>query len=121
MIGILSACDDDDNISDSNLEGGWNLVSYTFFGPELPELNDGDVKWTFNVINSTVVIENNVAATYPFMEDLGTYNYTIFNDIIAIDGVGDYQYTVTENELRMDSNTNPAISADGPILRFEKN
>lgn len=117
---LFSACDDNTSDSDPTLDGSWDLVSYVFFGPEVPMLNEGDVKWTFDVANSTVSVESNVEATYPYMEDSGTYNYIISDNIIEIDGLGDYEYSVTPNELRMDTNTDPAISADGPVLRFEK-
>ena len=84
----------------------------------------GEVKWTFNPSNSTLIVENIIDSTGP--KDIyaghnsGTYNYEIRQDgeinTLFIDDVKRGVIILIDSELKIDD----GLAADGFIAEFER-
>ncbi len=76
-IGFFTSCDkNDDNASQfDNLNGTWNLKKIHGGFAGISTYDIGDITWTFNVLNNTVSIENNIMTSIEL--DSGTYDYRI--------------------------------------------
>lgn len=117
---FLSCNEDDDALPPVNtaLNGSWNMETYVAFMAELPELNDGDITWTFNS-NNTVTVVNNVEEQYPYMMGSGVYSFTIEGNLVTLLNDEPYQYTINGTELTL---AHTLASVDGgPIISFSKN
>jgi len=127
LIGLLSSCnnDDDNSLSQEGINGSWNLKNVTggFIGVNI-DYNQGDVIWTFNSQNNSLVVENNIITTGP--EDIyagldtGSYSYIIEQngdvETLFIDGNERGNIELQNNILKIDD----GIIADGFITLFEK-
>jgi hypothetical protein len=127
LIGLLSSCnnDDDNSLSQEGINGSWNLKNVTggFIGVNI-DYNQGDVIWTFNCQNNSLVVENNIITTGP--EDIyagldtGSYSYIIEQngdvETLFIDGNERGNIELQNNILKIDD----GIIADGFITLFEK-
>jgi hypothetical protein len=105
-----------------------------------PAYNLGDVVWTFDTKKSTVtVVKKNPTEKNEFSLKEGTYVYTKEAEILNINGTDYLIYFNPDDEgieqfdsqgqpiekpkrevLRLDSNTDPTLSAEGPVLSFYK-
>jgi hypothetical protein len=124
FIPLVFACSDDESNQTETLNGIWNLknVSGGLAGINI-DYNQGDVKWSFNLENNTLIVENNIITTGP--EDIyaglesGTYN-------IEITQSGEIQTLFinnTERGVLILLNDNLKIDdrfADGFITEFER-
>ncbi len=125
-IVMLSYNNDDDNgpITVTTLDGDWDMTSYSFFGPQPPNLESGDVIWNFNNAQREVTIENNVSATYPYLPESGTYNFTtLSNSVIIIEDLswGDnYNFEFVDDKLNLSYQDNPEIADDELFISFQK-
>lgn len=121
---LLGACDTVNQTTTStpkdDLHGKWTIVSYSAFMPSLPEFSDGDVVWDFDSNKKTVTVskkdpeKHRVAGMKP-----GTYPYSIKDEMLMING-SDYAYSFDDGKLKLDSNTDPRLSRDGPVIGFER-
>tara|TARA_B100001105_G_scaffold241774_1_gene221423 strand:+ start:641 stop:1042 length:402 start_codon:yes stop_codon:yes gene_type:complete len=123
-LSLMFGCSDDESNQTETLNGIWNLknVSGGLAGINI-DYNQGDVKWSFNLENNTLIVENNIITTGP--EDIyaglesGTYN-------IEITQSGEIQTLFinnTERGVLILLNDNLKIDegfADGFITEFER-
>jgi len=125
-LGVLVSCNnDDDNPSqkEESISGVWHLenVSGGFTGVDL-DYSKGEVKWTFNEGNKTLVIENNIMTTGPkdihAGLDSGTYPYTIEEDkgmkTLTVNNNVKGVLIITSDTLKIDD----GVDADGLITKF---
>lgn len=119
---LLCACsDDDDNNNSSNLNGSWNMDTYTAFMDVLPVLEEGDITWNFTNNGTTLTVNNTVQDEYPYMLASGTYSASVYNNIVSITIDGSqqkYEYTVANGILTL---TDTNESGDGPVIQFSIN
>jgi len=125
---LFAACSGDDAspvANDGTANGKWNMESYAAFLPALPVLKNGDIVWTLSDLN-TLVVKNNVEATYPFMIPSGTYNVSLSATGFAIEGWETYLYKIEDDALTVyipedlpDEDGN--VTADGGVsMRFSR-
>jgi hypothetical protein len=122
LIGLLTTCDDGNNIGiDSELNGTWEMTSYSAFLPTLPEINENDIVWTIDVDNNLLSIENTIESEYTYILASGNYEIIITNNSIIISDVK-YGYTIENGILILSDFQEPGepIIADGPIMNFIK-
>lgn len=105
----------DNEIKESNFDNGsWKMVSYTAFAPEITKLNGDDVVWTFNPKKESLIIDNQIELTHPFLKTSGTYSYSLVSETaIKIDGT-DFSYRIKKNELTLSNDA----QLDGPLIKF---
>lgn len=122
LIGLLTTCDDGNNIGiDSELNGTWEMTSYSAFLPTLPEINENDIVWTIDIDNNLLSIENKIESEYPYLLASGNYEIIITNNSILISDVK-YGYTIENGILILSDFQEPGepIIVDGPIMNFIK-
>ena len=122
LIGLLTTCDDGNNIGiDSELNGIWEMTSYSAFMPTLPEINENDIVWTIDVDNSLLSIENKIESEYPYILASGNYEIIISNNSILISDVK-YGYTIENGILILSDFQEPGepIIVDVPVMNFTK-
>ena len=120
LSSLFLSCNNDDDaapVADATLNGSWNMETYVAFMDVLPVLEQGDVTWTFSQYSVTVV--NNVHETYPYMPASGTYDLSLENGILSIEGTGSYHYEIEGNQLTME-HVEAEVDA-GPIMTFSRN
>ncbi len=125
-LGFLVGCgntDDDDSSQNDAINGVWHLknISGGLLGVDI-DYNKGEVKWTFNEGNKTLVIENNIMTTGP--EDIhvgldsGTYTYKVELEgdtkILFINEAQSGRLSIISGILKIDDN----IAADGFLSEF---
>lgn len=79
---MFTGCSEDDNDNATVLQGRWNLIDVTGgFGGENEQYQRGEVTWSFNENNETIVVTDNRLNSPEPAEPLslpeGTHNYTI--------------------------------------------
>lgn len=126
---LLTSChkDIDDTIDKGNEEvtinGTWHLknVSGGFAGIDV-NYNQGDVLWTFNQDDNTLIVENNIMTTDPESTyarlESGTYTYEVEQNegsqILLIDGNDTGEINLSADTLTIDDES----GADGFIMTF---
>ncbi len=119
---LLINCKSDDTMSTNDT---WNLVNISggFAGID-KNFNVGEIIWTFNEQNSTLIIEKNTQE--PFIGiDEGTYSYTIENinstTYLNLDNIEKGSYTVSQDQIIIDENiTSTGSGADRYVFKLEK-
>ena len=122
LIGLLTTCDDGNNIGiDRELNGTWEMTSYSAFLPTLPEINENDIVWTIDVDNNLLSIENTIESEYTYILASGNYEIIVSNNSIIISDVK-YGYSIENGILILSDFQEPGepIIADGPIMNFIK-
>ncbi|MDC8004950.1 hypothetical protein POV27_12885 [Aureisphaera galaxeae] len=123
---VVLSCDtsDDRPETDNSILDSWDMQSYIFFGPEPPELEEGDVIWSFSQVTNTLTIVNNVESDYPYLPESGTYSVTVLPDnVVIIEGLpwgNVYEYEVVGNELFLNFRDDPQIADDELSIVFGK-
>ena len=96
------------------------MTSYTAYMPSLPEISENGIEWTFNVVTQELKVINNLESEYPYIMKSGVYDLKILNDkIIFVAEKDTMNYKIIDNNLSIDTNTDPRISRDGPIMEFK--
>ena len=125
FIPLVFACSDDESNQTETLNGIWNLknVSGGLAGINI-DYNQGDVKWSFNLENNTLIVENNIITTGP--EDIyaglesGTYNIEITQSgeiqTLFINNTERGVLILLNDNLKIDD----GLYADGFITEFER-
>mgnify|MGYP004285581033 FL=1 len=121
----MFGCSDDESNQTETLNGIWNLknVSGGLAGINI-DYNQGDVKWSFNLENNTLIVENNIITTGP--EDIyaglesGTYNIEITQSgeiqTLFINNTERGVLILLNDNLKIDD----GLYADGFITEFER-
>lgn len=125
---LVSSCSDETEIipKEQELNGIWDLknLSGGFAGIN-EDYADGEITWTFNPKNQTIIIDNNQPASESFIFKSGAYSYsvTVVNNQKYLN-INSSEYggiSITNNSLIIDQNNiSDGIGADGFILHFEK-
>lgn len=121
-LALLTACKNDDTISTNDT---WNLVNISggFAGID-KNFNAGEIIWTFNEQNSTLIIEKNTQELFIGIDE-GTYSYAI-EDIngttyLNLDNLERGSFTISQNQLIIDENKSSTGSgADRYVFKLEK-
>jgi hypothetical protein len=119
---LLTNCKSDDTISTNDT---WNLVNISggFAGID-KNFNVGEIIWTFNEQNSTLIIKKNTQELFIGIDE-GTYSYAI-EDIngtsyLNLDNLERGSFTISQNELIIDENKSSTGSgADRYAFKLEK-
>tara|TARA_B110000211_G_scaffold96245_1_gene112258 strand:+ start:1342 stop:1773 length:432 start_codon:yes stop_codon:yes gene_type:complete len=132
LLGLIIACSSNDDKNEANddknesmapgggLEGKWEMTSYTAYMPSLPEISENGIEWTFNAETQELKVINNLESEYPYIMKSGVYDLKILNDkIIFVAEKDTMNYKIIDNNLSIDTNTDPRISRDGPIMEFK--
>tara|TARA_B110000881_G_C18403628_1_gene427279 strand:+ start:247 stop:678 length:432 start_codon:yes stop_codon:yes gene_type:complete len=133
LLGLIIACSSNDDKNEANddknesmapgggLEGKWEMTSYTAYMPSLPEISENGIEWTFNAETQELKVINNLESEYPYIMKSGVYDLKILNDkIIFVAEKDTMNYKIIDNNLSIDTNTDPRISRDGPIMEFKR-
>ncbi|HIG90007.1 MAG TPA: hypothetical protein EYQ45_03385 [Flavobacteriaceae bacterium] len=124
-LSLMFGCSDDESNQTETLNGIWNLknVSGGLAGINI-DYNQGDVKWSFNLENNTLIVENNIITTGP--EDIyaglesGTYNIEITQSgeiqTLFINNTERGVLILLNDNLKIDD----GLTADGFITEFER-
>ena len=124
-LSLMFGCSDDESNQTETLNGIWNLknVSGGLAGINI-DYNQGDVKWSFNLENNTLIVENNIITTGP--EDIyaglesGTYNIEITQSgeiqTLFINNTERGVLILLNDNLKIDD----GLYADGFITEFER-
>ena len=107
--------------------GKWTLKSFSSFAPRekgahYPAYADGDVIWDFGKgddYGNVIVSKVNPKEENEFSLAPGSYQYWTRQCLIKI-GSRIYFCELTGDKLVLNSNTDPSISSDGPVLSFER-
>lgn len=110
-----------------SLSGKWTLVNYSAFmhledGESMPKYAPGDVVWDFGKGNDrgrVIVTKRNPKEKNDFSMKSGTYQFWTRECLIKIED-GLYLYSFSNDELVIDSNSDPSLGADSAVLRFRK-
>ena len=115
--GILLSCNKSNNLDEipNKLHGKWQMVGYGAFLPSLPELNENDITWTFDIPANLLTIVNNVELKYPFILPTGSYHIDVSDETMTIKGV-EYDYILKNDNLTVSHH--PEL--DGPMMGFVK-
>lgn len=124
-IGLFMNCSNDVTSQTETLNGIWNLKN-VYGGLQGLNINydEGDVKWNFNLKNSTLIVENNIITTGP--EDIyaglnsGTYSFKIEQNsdtkTLFINDTKIGVIILTRNNLKIDE----GLASDGFVTEFER-
>jgi|GEM_PF-2936859 len=112
-----------------NLSGQWTLKSYSTYSrmdntESYPAYNDGDVVWSFDS-NNLVVTKRNPDEKNDFSLSSGSYQAFVNQYILGVRIEGEsqerlYMMTLKGDELILDSNLNPRMGPDDPVLTFKR-
>lgn len=115
LVSTMISCSDDDTPQiNPELNKTWELFSYVAFMDELPEINEGDILWTFDIHNGKLTVENNIHEEHPYMIASGVYNMRITDNTIATNSF-EYNYRIDGNTLIIFDSRD---SQDGPHMKF---
>lgn len=118
---FLSSCSnsDDDSQIDAELSGTWMLTNISCFCGFDSDTNFNDFSLNFKDSKNSVIVQN-PREDYFYIADSGTYNFTLSNGIIKINGSDDFKYIVTGDILTLTRVDNPQIADDELILNYKK-
>lgn len=102
-----------------DLHGEWTMTSFVAFLPALPEFNEGDIIWKFDAQKNQLIIEHKNPEKTDFSLKSGSYAYSRSGAFITIDN-HKYECKIDNEVLLLDSNTDPMLSRDGPVMQFKK-
>ncbi len=119
---LIAACNTPTGTSQTGtkdeLHGKWTMTSYVAFMPAIPELTTGDVVWDFNSNKKSLTVTKKDAEKHRVAGmPAGTYTYSVKDGIVLING-SDFAYTLKDGKLTLNSNTDPRLSSDGPVIQF---
>ena len=115
-----------------NLSGKWTLTQYSAYmeidnSESYPEYNDGDVVWEFQGTSGRdlVITKKNPDDKNDFSIKQGTYEAYMNKHIIAIRVTDNfdqnlYMISLKDDKLILDSNLDPMLGPDGPVLTFKR-
>ena len=128
--GFLTSCnnDDDNSTQVKTISGTWNLKNVSGGLQSVNvDYSRGDVKWSFNQTNNTLIVENNVTTEPKVIYagfDSGTYNYEIQqgpnNQILFIDEIESGGIILTDFFILNQNITMSGSGADGFVFKFER-
>ena len=117
---FLSACSNDDSPKiDGQLSGTWMLTNISCFCGFDSETNFNDFTLRFKDSENRVVVQN-PREDYFYIANSGTYNYTLTDDTLKINGSDDFKYIVDGDILILTRVDDPQIADDELDLTYKK-
>ncbi len=118
---FLSACSnsDDNPKIDAELSGTWMLTNISCFCGFDPETNFNDFTLQFKNSENSVIVQN-PREDYFYIAKSGTYNFTLSNGILKINGSDDFKYIIEGDELILTRVDDPQIADDELDLTYKK-
>ena len=118
---FLSACSnsDDNPKIDSELRGTWMLTNISCLWWFDPETNFNHISLNFNDSENSVIVQN-PREDYFYIANSGTYNYTLTDDTIKINGSDDFKYMVDGDILILTRVDDPQIADDELGLAYKR-
>lgn len=117
LAAIFTGCsNDDDQTESSDLNGTWKLVNFTAFIETIPEIQDNEVIWTFELESNQLHVVNNSPEGDAFIYTSGNYDLQVYQDSLRIDS-RKFDYQIDADSLILSDN--PEL--DGPRLKFIRN
>jgi len=118
---VLTACsnDDDNPERDAELSGTWMLTNISCFCGFDSETNFNDFTLRFKDSENSVVVQN-PREDYFYIANSGTYNYTLLNSTLKINGSDDFKYSIDGDVLTLTRVDDPQIADDELDLTYKK-
>ncbi len=121
-VSLVAACNTPSGTSSTTpkdeLDGKWTMTSYSAFMPNIPTLSTGDIVWVFDSNKKSLTItKKDLEKLRVLGKAPGTYTYAVNDGMLTI-GRSKFAYTLKNGTLVLNSNTDPRISADGPVMKF---
>lgn len=118
-VGLLTGCDDDDNLfHEKTINGTWNLINkhggLAFIDKDYSK---GDIKWIFDESNATLTVENKIGNDNAFMLHSGTFDFNIEQNsetqILFVNN-NDYRMVILsiDNDLIITDDLNDGFTAE---------
>ena len=117
-IGFLTSCgnDFDDLSKEKSINGTWNLKNVqggmTFRSFDYPR---GDVKWTFNLTDSTLTVQKKIGNDNAFMLENGSYDFNIEQNgetqFLFVDGYYRMEILSVDNNLMINDGNEDGFTA----------
>ena len=124
IIAIVSACSTKKNIqaqtTDVDINGTWTMTNYSAFAPNIPEIEDGDIVWNINLSKNSVRIVKKLPEKHGAIGPAQGEHFARKNSAIIRVGEQMYFYSLTGENLTLDSNIDPMLSNDLPVLSFKR-
>lgn len=116
---IISCSNDDDSGNNHRLKGDWFLTRADCFCGFDPSIDFSDFTLRFD--NSRMVVHiNNPAEGNSFIAEPGSYNYTLDDTTIKINGAEPFKYELTGSTLILTKMDHPEIADDELVLTYKK-
>lgn len=121
FIAVAISCSkDDDQHINSGLSGEWFLVNASCYCAFDDSINLNDFKLRFNDSEKILHLENPTESYY-FINESGSYNYSLNGDIITIEGTNaSYKFEIQGSHLILTFINDPAIADDELVLTFQR-
>ena len=130
---LTAACHTPNGAGGEGQPEKWTLISFVAFMPDIPELTAGDIVWTMDPTDNALLVESRLPEdehwgpapgqyTYQFeiVEVEGLNGETVRQERISIEEAGSYLFSKEEDTMILDSNTDPRLSNDGPVMTFRR-
>lgn len=117
-----------DGMTIHDFEGRWKMTMWSAFvtyiwdeDNPIPEPGECGIEWYIDAENSTVTITKQITdSKNDYSRDPGTYSFQVDpSGYIFIDGI-EYGYGLDEDELVLDSNLDPTVGGDEPVIQFTR-
>ncbi len=117
---FLASCSnsDDDPKIDSQLNASWMLTNIDCFCGFDPATNLNDFTLLFKASENSVIVQN-PREDYFYIANSGSYNYTLSNDTIKINGSDDFKYSINGDLLTLIRVDDPQIADDELVLTYK--
>ena len=119
LLIFSTSCSSTKNTANDKLNGKWTMTSYSAFLPRIPDIEDGDIIWEFDTKKSTVKVQKKKPEHEFLGLKQGVYTYTKDTQKVNING-SDYFYILSDDQLKLDNNTDPRLSKDLPVILFKR-
>ncbi len=110
---LLASCAKDEDTTKDEISGKWNVTSILCFSPPM-QFEKGKVVWEFNTSTQKLKVTKEAQITYAIL-DSGSYDFTVLNAKVKIDGV-EYDYSFEDGKLILTDH--PEV--DGPTITLER-
>ncbi|WP_157480583.1 hypothetical protein [Gillisia sp. CAL575] len=120
LVFITACSNSDDNPKiDAQLNGTWMLTNISCFCGFDPNTSFNDFTLNFKNSENSVNVQN-PREDYFYIATSGTYDYTLSDDSIKINGSDDFKYSIDGDKLTMTRIDDPQIADDELVLSYKK-
>lgn len=120
LLIVAISCSNDDDQSNSDLSGNWYLVNAYCYCAFDESLDLNDFKLHFDDSENILHLDN-PTDSYFYINESGSYKYSIDGDIIHIEGANaSYKYEIQESNLILTLLDDPLIADDELVLTYTR-